>query len=135
MSRNRKYPHLLPQDIVVWERFLSIFGHEYVHFDYDVRVGDGRPADPNLPANIRQMAIDLSQRRIDAVGFKDHAIDIIELTTLASTMAIGQLIMYPVLYAQRFPTALLLRPLLVCETLESDVLPVLMEKGLAHALV
>lgn len=135
MARNRKFPHLLQKDIVVWERFLHLFGNQYNNIDYDVRVGKGRPASPGLPQNIQQMSIDLSQRRIDAVGFQDHQIDIIELTTTASTKAIGQLLMYPVLYKQTFPGTLPLRPLLVCESLAPDVLDVLLDKQLEFVLV
>ena len=39
---NQKYPHLLPVDVPVWERFLSLFGDMYKSIDYDIRVGHGR---------------------------------------------------------------------------------------------
>ena len=135
MARNLKYPHLLPHDIIVWERYLELFGNEYNLIEYDVRVGKGRPASPGLPLNIQQMAVDLSQRRIDAVGFKDHTIDIIEITTIATTKAIGQLIMYPTLYKQTYQPTAPLHPLLVCEKLGSDVLEVLMDRDLDYILV
>lgn len=135
MARNRLYPHLLSKDISVWERYLFLFANQFTSIEYDVRVGKGRPADPGMPPNIRKMAMDLSQRRIDAVGFTEDKIYIIEITTRASTKAIGQLMMYPTLYQQTFRPALPLHPLLVCSSLESDVMPVLLDRDIDFVVV
>ena len=135
MSRNRLYPHLLSKDILVWERYLELFKNLFTSIEYDIRVGRGRPADAGMPVNIRKMAMDLSQRRIDAVGFTVDRIFIIEITTRASTKAIGQLMMYPTLYQQTFHPALPLHPLLVCSSLESDVQPVLFDRDIDFVVV
>ena len=123
LNKNRLYPHLLPHDIVVWERFLHQHGMAYDYFDYDVRVGRGRDPGQTYEPNIRQMGVDLSQRRIDAVGFKTDHIDIIEVTTHAGIHAIGQLQTYPLLYTITYKPLKPLRSLLVCSELGSDVLP------------
>src|SRR5512138_974790 len=124
-NKNRLYPHLLPEDIVLWERFLSLHGPEFSHFEYDVRVGQGRPIGDSYPDNIRQMAIDLSQRRIDAVGYTSTELYIIEVTVSAGLKAVGQLITYPILYTETFRPSRPLHPLLVTEALQPDVLPAL----------
>lgn len=67
------------------------------------------------------MAISLSQRRIDAIGFSTYFIDIIEITLNAGLTALGQLIAYPILYRQAYPTTLSLRPVLVCQSIQSDM--------------
>jgi hypothetical protein len=118
---NRFYPHLLPDDIKVWKRFLAAHAAEYSHFDYDVRVGTGRDPGDDYPPNIRKMALDLSMRRIDAVGHQPGKLTIIEITRAAGMTAIGQLTTYPILYRQTFNPAKLIEVLLVAETLQSDV--------------
>ncbi len=123
LNKNRLYPHLLPDDIEVWEQFLAEHSDEYDYFDYDVRVGRGRDPGANFDPNIRTMGIGLSQRRIDAVGHKSDSIDIIEITGHAGIHAVGQLNVYPLLYAHMFKPLKPLRKLLVARELGPDVLP------------
>lgn len=118
---SREFPHLLKPDVQVWKRFLEAFRDNYTHFDYDVRVGYGRDPGDGFPPNIRQMGIDLSQRRIDAIGHRSDRIDIIEITHSAGLKAIGQLLAYPVLYGHMFKPSLPLIPLLVCADIQTDI--------------
>lgn len=123
--KNRLYPHLLPDNIELWERWLDDHAKEYTSFDYDVRVGQGQIIDQDLPDNIRRMAMDLSQRRIDAVGHTDSHIDIIEICKSAGLRAIGQMIGYPQLYQELYNPTKPLRRVLVAETLQPDIEPLL----------
>lgn len=123
--KNRLYPHLLPHDIEVWERWLGLYGSQYTHFDYDVRVGQGRDPGENYAPNMRQMGIDLSQRRIDAVGHQKDRITIIEITTAAGLKTIGQIFTYPVLYQRKFHPLKPLRSLIVCSSVQDDMRPAL----------
>jgi len=118
---NNRYTHLLPDDIPVWERFLKSQDNIYSHFDYDVRVGEGRDPGPKYNEKDRELAILLSQRRIDAVGYHVSHFAIIEITRSAGLKALGQLTAYPVLYMLKFKPNLSLKPILVCEELQPDV--------------
>jgi hypothetical protein len=120
--QNRLYPHLLPVDIPVWERWLELHQQEYHLIEYDVRVGEGRPAPPYYPVNIQKMALDLSMRRIDAVAHTLSEIVVIEVTKRAGLKAVGQLLVYPILYRLTFDPPLGIRPLLVCEQINTDIL-------------
>lgn len=131
---NRFFPHLLPQDIEVWKRYLTEHEHEFDSIVYDLRVGDGRDPGPDFADNIRSMAIGLSQRRIDAIGFKGNNVTIIEVTTRAGLTAIGQLKVYPVLYKALNPTVGTITPLLVAERLQDDILPYLLDSGIKFLL-
>ncbi|MCK5481449.1 MAG: hypothetical protein KAJ06_09885 [Gammaproteobacteria bacterium] len=124
-GKNRQFPHLLPGDIPVWERFLVAFPDRYDRIEYDVRVGRGRPAPEGFEPNIRKMAMDLSRRRIDAIGFTGEQIDIIEITRLADLKAVGQLLAYPLLYQQTFNAVSPLHTILVAEELHTDIKQVL----------
>ncbi len=125
MAKNHQYPHLLPDDILVWEQFLAQHRHMFETFDYDVRVGKGRPR-PDLPTeNLRRMATDLSQRRIDVVGHSPGQLTIIEITHSAGLKALGQMQAYPILYREAFDYQDNLKSLLVAGALESDIVPCL----------
>lgn len=132
MARNHKYPHLLPDDVVVWEQFLKAHPNLFHTLDYDVRIGVGRPR-PDLPdANLRKMATDLSQRRIDVVGHQDEIRTIIEITHSAGLKALGQLHAYPILYAQTYPGQYRLRTLLVAGALQSDMILCYIDCGVPY---
>lgn len=124
-SRNRYFPHLLDPDIDVWEEFLAKYKPEYDAFDYDVRVGTGRDPGTIVEDKYRRLGIELSKRRIDAVGHRSGGIDIIEITVYADLKALGQLMAYPELYQQTFATTLPLRPVLVCREIAPDLQPAL----------
>lgn len=124
-DKNRYYPHLLPDDITIWERFLNLHPHDYTRIEYDVRVGEGRDPGDAFPDNIRKMGLDISMRRIDAVGHAPDRIDVIEITRTAGLTSIGQLTAYPKLYRDKFRPTLPLRAVLVAEELQTDIQPVL----------
>jgi len=119
--KNRYYPHLLPCDIPVWERFLYTFPNRFGRIEYDVRVGKGRPAPPEMHRVIQKAALDLSRRRIDAIGYTTSEINIIEVTRLADLKAIGQLNAYPLLYTKTYKPTLPLHTILVCEEIHTDI--------------
>ena len=133
--KNRKYPHLLPESIAVWERWLAIHRHEYLLFDYDVRVGEGRDPGPTYEDNIRQDGKLLSMRRIDAVGHRSGSLTIIEITPTAGIKCLGQIMAYPVLYRQTYHPTKPLRTLIVAEHLGTDVLPALRSHQINYNLV
>lgn len=124
-KRNLKFPHLLPADVPVWERFLKAFPDRYDFIDYDVRVGRGRPAPAGSDPAIQKDARDLSRRRIDAIGFTAGQIDIIEITRLVDLKAIGQLIAYPVLYQTTFRPSIPVRTIIVAEEFHTDIAEVI----------
>ena len=134
-TKNRLYPHLLPDDIEIWERWLTLFGSNYTSFDYDVRVGNGRDPGPNFSSNIRQMGIDLSQRRIDAVGHQPGRITIIEITRAAGLKTIGQTMAYPVLYRHKFKPTKPLHSLIVCQSIQDDMETVLLTNKIETQIV
>lgn len=133
--KNRLYPHLLPKDIEVWERWLDKHRQEYTHFDYDLRVGEGRDPGLDFDPKIRKMALDLSQRRIDAVGYQPNRIKIIEITTAIGHRAIGQYHVYPTLYIRKFQPSLPVDCLIVGNFIEPDIVPVLIERGIKYEII
>jgi hypothetical protein len=112
--------HLLPADAQLFQDYLDKYPGRYTHIDYDIRVGYGRDPGDIYPPNIRTMAIHLSQRRIDAVGFRPGRIDIIEITLSGGLKALGQLNAYPQLYRQSYFPVHPLHPVLVARAFSTD---------------
>lgn len=100
-----KYPHMMPQDIPIWNRYLAQYAQYYTKFVYDFPVGEGSkvpfPIDEKFKADYEH----LTKKRIDVVGYKPTAIDIIEIKPRAATTALGQVLTYRTLFiAQENPT-------------------------------
>lgn len=121
----RRFPHLLPEDAATWQTWLDHYGHLLTHFDYDIRVGLGRPASGDYPPEIRKMALDLSMRRIDAIGHTPGQIYIFEVTQAAGFTTIGQYFAYPILYAQSYNPILPLQAIIIAAEIQTDIVPVL----------
>ncbi len=98
------FPHLLPAEGLIWAAFLQAHGPEWDSYDYDVRVGQGHPIDPNWPDYIKTMVRKLSPQRIDAVGWKGGMPTIFEITPRAGGGTWGRLLMYRYLFQQQYPT-------------------------------
>lgn len=121
MHEQVKYPHLLPQDAPILTAFLKEHGARYTVVHFDVRIGAGRDPGPDFEPYIRNMALDLSRRRIDALGHARDHVDIIEVTDSAGTTTIGQLITYQELYIRDHHPAGDPKLILVARTLQTDM--------------
>jgi hypothetical protein len=132
---NRLYPHLLPEDIELWQDWLKLHPTRFERFEYDVLIGQGRDPGPSYQPNIRQMAITLSQRRIDALGYNAEGITIIELTVSAGLRAIGQLATYPALFHATYNPRTAVSLLLICREVQSDIKPILEMNGVEYEIL
>lgn len=101
-TKRRKFPHLLPKEVLIWNKFLDVHEKEYESFDYDVHVGLGAELPKDVSPMIRKIALGLTRKRIDAVGYKSNSITIFELKPEAGLSAIGQCLAYYYLYRREF---------------------------------
>lgn len=131
----RRFPHLLAEDSDLWAVWLEHHGDEYERFEYDVRVGFGYDPGRGVPMEYRSMARDLSTRRIDAIGFQAHWIELFEVTRLVGFKAVGQYIGYPILYNLTGRTNLRLRMSLVTAAIGGDMEQILRTIGARTYLV
>lgn len=135
VAQNRQFAHLLPEDREIWKRFLSEYGEGYTSFEYDVRVGKGRDPGDSVPANIQKMAIDLSQRRIDAIGHQINSVTIFEITASCGFTAIGQVFSYPILYKLLYAPTVEIRSAIVAGRIQDDIKPVLDSLQITYFLI
>jgi len=93
-----KFPRMSPQDSEIWRRFLLEQQNNFERFDYDFPVGSGVDPGPEISANYRKDYIDLTKKRIDAVGYNKSQVTIFEVKPRAGTTALGQLLTYQELW-------------------------------------
>lgn len=101
-TRLAHYPHMFPGDIEIWEHFIDKHGSDYVGFCYDVKVGDGTEPIDELTEPYANMQKVLSKYRIDVVGIKTDAIEVIEVKPMAATNALGQVMSYIKLFVKDY---------------------------------
>lgn len=106
-----KYPHLLPADVVLWERFMAEHPDFFESVEYDVHVGGAIDRSPWWSHEDVRTFSHLACKRIDVVGHTAGEIYIVEVKPEAGVAAIGQLISYELLYRKRFGAT---APLVLC---------------------
>jgi len=101
-EKRRKYPHMIGEDVPVWERFIDAFPEWFESVDYDWRVGEGVAPAVDLGEPYKRMSKALSQKRIDVVGWNGDAPTIVEVKDRAGLSAVGQVLGYRDLWRREF---------------------------------
>lgn len=129
------YPHMTPYESQVWSRFLLLYGKNYSRFDYDLRVGPGIKPTENIPEKFLKDYIALTQKRIDAVGYKNNHASIFEVKERALLSPIGQLLGYRVLFTQDYPEFPVSSINLVCASISESDLKIIESQGITVFIV
>ena len=117
----KRFTHLLAPSAELIASFIHSMPGRYIDLDFDVKVGRGNDPGESFDMATRRTAIQLSQRRIDCVGFSADRIDIIEITPSAGLTALGQMVAYPHLYNSTFPQPLPIFAVLVTHEFKPDI--------------
>ena len=131
----RKYPHMMPNDIAVWELFLSANPLRFDRLEYDVHVGRGYGYDEDSPDWHLRLARGLTQYRIDVVGWNSRNATIIEVKPYAGLGALGQLLSYRHFFIKEIYTPTLPRLLAVTDQTTPDMRDLLTHFGVELAEV
>lgn len=134
-SDRAAYPALNVDEVLVWKAWLVLNQQFYQSFDYNVRIGDGQDPGPSFADNIRQMAIQITQLRLDAVGYQGNIPTIFEVKRRAGPQNVGQLLTYDSVWRNKGYTQVNPRLMLVCATYNPNILPVLRDTGINLAVV
>lgn len=116
-----KYPHMKPEDVAVWERFIAQNPRYFVTCDYDVPVGTGAPTNPEHPENIQADHKILTQKKIDVVGYSTTGNYVVEVKPVADMKALGQILVYRKLYLADNPNLPLVHCMVVCGSVEREL--------------
>jgi len=115
-------PHMLKPDIPVWYRFLATYGPFFLNLYYDCLVGGPAYTPGQLKDPILRMWRHNLAKRLDALADLEHEVWIIEVAADPGLRSLGQLLTYQTLWV-RDPKVLKPEKLvLVCDTIEPDLL-------------
>ena len=134
-SKRPYFPHLLPVEVWLWRAFLIKFEEKWDRFEYDVHVGAGADLSAAPPDEFTANFTTLTQKRIDAVGWKGNTPTIFEVRERASLEMVGKLEGYGILFARQFPTVPIPTLWLVCRFASTDDLSVAALKKIAVARI
>ena len=133
--KDQRLSHMSKGDAYLWSKFMDKYPNVYEPFEYDVRVGKGVILPEGSPDWLRKSARDLSQKRIDVVGHTRKAIYIFEVRVNAKANVLGDLISYRYLYAATFNPTKPVRPILVTDSVDADLLISLRELNMVYYIV
>ncbi len=130
-----KYPHLKPEDVAVWARFLTQHEGFFESVDYDFKVGEGAPQAPTLPENIARDGKILTQKKVDVVGYFADIVYIVELKPIADMRALGQILAYHALYIKFEAVEGDVKKLVIAGEMERELDEVFADNGIEVILV
>lgn len=114
-------PHMLAPDVPVWYRFLEKWGSQIITLYYDCLLGGAyvppeQQADPILKSWRYTTA-----KRPDAIAETKGEVWIIEVSANPGLRAVGQCVSYQSLWLEDPKIPKIERPVLICETLDTDL--------------
>lgn len=115
------YPHMMPKDREIWERFINENPNAFDVCAYDVAVGEGTPMNTIVAEDTGGDINRLYQRKIDVVAKKGDYYFIIELKPRAGTGTIGQVKGYTTLFKRDFGQSLNATPIIITDELLSEM--------------
>jgi len=130
-----KYPHLSPQEVVLWHRFLRKCPFKFIKVDYDVHVGPGYVPKWLKDPKLQYMAKRLTQLRIDVVAETRDEIWIFEIKPRAGRSALGQLESYAYWYYRDFKPRKPIRLGVICREIDYNLESIFRERGIAVFIV
>jgi len=115
-------PHMLKPDIPVWADFQARYSMYWDALYLDCKLGGPYYTPEQLAAPITKMWRDLLVKRADAIADLEDEVWIIEVSADPGLRAIGQLFVYQSLWIRDPPIAKPEKLVLVCHTIEPDLL-------------
>lgn len=130
-----KYPHMAPNDVAIWERFMDKYPARFTGVVYDLALGA-------VPSFVRAEGEVLSgdigrlyQRRIDALAFEGKKVILIEVKPNAGLAAIGQVRGYASLYKAYIDPAAEVVPMLLTDNVRPDIPMLAYQEGVELVVV
>ena len=119
-----KYPHMMPEDTVIWTRFLKNADVRIDEVWYDVRVGKAVEVPSGQPEWMKRFAEYSTRKRIDIVARRGNDYWIIEAKPKAGVVALGQALYYAEAFKAEFKPTASVVPAVVTDRVDPDVRPI-----------
>lgn len=129
-----KYPHMKPEDVAVWERYIAANPAMFETVDYDVPLGAGEPVPPEQPEEMAADWAALTRKKIDLIAYRaDGAVHLVEVKPIANMRALGQILTYQELYAATHP-GIQAVPMVVANKVDRELAVMFAKHGIQVAL-
>lgn len=115
-------PHMLKPDIPVWYRFLDKWGFPFLNLYYDCLLGGPFLTQEEKKDPLKWMWRVNLAKRADSIAELDNEVWIIEVASDPGLRILGQLQTYRVLWLRDPKLAKIERMILVCESIDQDLL-------------
>jgi hypothetical protein len=129
------YPNMKTLEMAMWTRFLSAFPDAYDEVIYNLKLGEGAKIPEGTEENIAKDFKELTQHKIDVVGFKGSRVDIIEIKPYAGTAAVGQVIGYRDLYIEHFDKTAKPNLVIITDTERPDTKMICEKQGIRLIII
>lgn len=116
-----KYRHMLPAEVVIWDRYLAGYSLPEGEVNYDLHLGDGAAVQEGWPEWMGRVVASLSRHRADCVVVGRNLVTIFEVKEIAGMGAVGQLLGYEALYLRDYGVDRPVRLVCVCARMEADI--------------
>ncbi len=116
-----KYPHMKPEDIAGWERYIGKFPNTFETCDYAVRVGEGAKMPESEGGNFAEGFNHITKKEIDVIAYKGEEVWVIEIKPVANMRSLGQILTYAKLAEPTIPSGKQMMLAVVCETVEREL--------------
>jgi len=113
-------PQYQRDDFEIWRAWLPVMVTRYQNVDYSFRLG-GKTGGEIPGSKYAGMWREVTARRVDAVGYTNGRVDLIEFRRNAGPSAIGQLIIYQALWKKEIKSASITHMLLVTDRIDPDL--------------
>jgi len=127
----RTYDGMKPGETELMSWFWERHRIEYIAAAYNVRIGRGRPALPDIPEEFARDWQAATQLRIDALLWDSEQLTVVEVKPLADAEAFGQAVLYPKLLSRTYYIAVPVRAAVVCDDAHPDLVRYFVDAGIA----
>ena len=103
MVKLPQYPHLRPDEALIWETYLTVIADPAISVAYDVHVGQIPTTFAQLSEPMRRHALAVYPKKLDVVMLLPTLSAIVELKPYAGLTAIGQVLSYCFLFSRQYP--------------------------------
>jgi len=119
--KQRKYAHMMPEDVRIWERFLDRNPIPGAMVAYDVHLGSTPTPSPDAPQYLKKHIAAVYPKKADLVIYLHTETLVTEVKPFAGLTSLGQALGYRHLFAQDYPFAPQPVPCILTDTAQPDM--------------
>lgn len=116
-----KYPHMQPNDALLWNQFLKAYADPNVQVAYDVHLGTIPHTSDDDPLWLKKYLAANYPKKADVLIFLPRHTLVVEIKPYAGLTALGQALGYAALFQQQYPTHPRVTPAILTDNPQPDM--------------